>query len=386
MAYRPFLSHKRQDAPALDHLKRELRFRGAGSWQDLDDLRLGQRVTAAFRRAIGRETGGFIWWGTRRSLDSRTICKLEVPAALRRQRFRRGAYPVVPLFVDLSPSDDQVRIREAFGQRRGKALCDLNGIVREKDEEISDFAARSARRYVKDLIRDHSGQPLRIAVTGGREPAADYDLVLDWREVLDSQGRLMHSDDLSRLVETLADIRTAAQSQSALPQITVEPHLRLPLAAIVGWEWNRVRPIRLSVLQTSVSGSLVVEDLEVGTSGLPEAEELAGEGLGPFVVALSVGKTLEQALPRYMNEVDSRGGIHLHLNGPLQAADICKAAHWVVHRLASLCGAGIPKHLLLLGPASLAVRIGASANGTGKTVIPFWDGDSGYGPAIVIGS
>jgi hypothetical protein len=129
----------------------------------------------------------------------------------------------------------------------------------------------------------------------------------------------------------------------------------------------------------------MVEDLEVSTSELPEPEERFGEGSGPFVVALSVGKTLEQAMPRYMDEVSSRGGVHLHLDGPLQAEGICRAAQWVVHQLASLCGAGIPKHLLLLGPASLAVRIGASANGTGKTVIPFWDGDGGYGPAIEIG-
>jgi hypothetical protein len=33
----------------------------------------------------------------------------------------------------------------------------------------------------------------------------------------------------------------------------------------------------------------------------------------------------------------------------------------------------------MLAPASLAVWIGAKAHGTGKTWIPFWDGDKAIG-------
>jgi hypothetical protein len=36
------------------------------------------------------------------------------------------------------------------------------------------------------------------------------------------------------LRETLSDIRFAAQGRAGVPRITVEPHLRLPLAALVG--------------------------------------------------------------------------------------------------------------------------------------------------------
>jgi hypothetical protein len=31
------------------------------------------------------------------------------------------------------------------------------------------------------------------------------------------------------------------------------------------------------------------------------------------------------------------------------------------------------------------VRIGAAANGTGKTFVPFWDGAAGYQSGVVIG-
>lgn len=75
----------------------------------------------------------------------------------------------------------------------------------------------------------------------------------------------------------------------------------------------------------------------------------------------------------------------MHLDGPLDPAGICGAASWAIEQLSALNNRGIAKHLLLLGPVSLAVRIGASANGTGKTTIPSWDGGTGYGSSVVIG-
>lgn len=385
MGYRPFLSHKREDASGVKLLKHELRLRGAGSWQDVDDLRLGQRFTAAFRRAIGRETGGFIWWGTRLSLGSPTIRKIEVPTALQRHRLSRGAYPVVPLFVDISPGANADDIEKAFGKRRGGRLRGLNGLVRAKGENLGDFAARAARRYVEDMIRAHPGEELRVAITGGREPVADYDLVLDWRAMLDEHGRLHDSTALPLLVETLADIRAAAQRQGQIPRIVVETHLRLPLAVLVGWEWNRVRPIALQIVQVSTRGVMRIDDLDAEPHALPEPRELSFDGEGPHVVAVSVGKDLGETVTRYSASVRARAATHLHIDGMLDAQGICSAAQWTVDRLAALNAEGRTKHLLLLGPSSLAVRIGASANGTGKTTIPFWDGEADYGPAVVIG-
>jgi hypothetical protein len=257
--------------------------------------------------------------------------------------------------------------------------------VRRSGEGIAEFATLAARRYVKDLIREHQGEDLRIAITGGRELTGGYDLALDWRGMLDDSGRLRDSAGLPLLVETLSDIRFAAQSRAGVPQITVEPHLRLPLGVLVGWEWNRVWPIDLRVVQTSATGSMVVGDLAHKTHALPTPRELSFDGDGPHVVALSVGKNLGDTISRYAVGINARGATHLHLDGSLDAAGICGIANWTIEQLASLNSRAISKHLLLLGPVSLAVRIGASANGTGRTTIPFWDGGTDYGPSVVIG-
>lgn len=384
MPYRPFLCHKREDATELQELKRELCLRGAGGWQDVDDLRLGQRVDASLRRAIGRETGGFVWYGTRASLSSRTICRLEIPTALRRAR-RGDGYPFVPVFVDLSPTRDEDDLRRAFGRRRARAVNDLNGVVRDHGENLAALAARTARRYVRDLVRDHGDRELRVAITGGREPTIDHDLVLDWRALLDQDGRLVDQTVLPGLIETLADIRVAAQSVSAMPCLLVETHLRLPLAVLVGWEWNRVRPVRLTAVQRSLDGGMLVDDAGPARRSWPAVREFSLAGDGPHVVAVSVGKDLGDAVGRYADGCGARAATHLHVDGKLDPEGVRGLSGWVIEHLATLNGRGVAKHLLLLGPSSLAVCIGAAANGTGRTSVPFWDGDKGYGPTIVIG-
>ena len=69
----------------------------------------------------------------------------------------------------------------------------------------------------------------------------------------------------------------------------------------------------------------------------------------------------------------------LEVNGGLDPAS------QIVSRLNTLHAIGTPKHLLLRGPASLATAIGLSANGTGPTYVPFYDGHDAYVGGLWIG-
>jgi hypothetical protein len=297
--------------------------RGAGGWQDAHDLRVGQRWKLAFKRAIGHETGGFIWYGTRKSLSSPTICRLEVPAALRRARRETdGAYPFVPLFVDLSPGRDADAIEVAFGRRRARQLTGLQGVCLGENASAAEFAKRAARRYVRDLVRAHKAPQLRVAITGGRPPTADHDLALDWRSQLDSDGRVAEGAVVPKLVQTLADIRDAAQSQTGCPHIVVEPHLRLPLAVLVGWEWNRVRPIKLTVMQPSSRGLMEVDDLTADPNRWPEPRRWKFDGQGPAVIAVSVGKDLGDSVRRYGSSRCGRSAPYPHVARRLSGAGV----------------------------------------------------------------
>jgi hypothetical protein len=185
------------------------------------------------------------------------------------------------------------------------------------------------------------------------------------------------------------DIREAAQDTATLPRIEVETHLKLPLAALVGWEWNRARQISLEVRQISPALQFTVHERSSAPVSLPEAKVSELGGPGPAVLAVSTVKPLAGAARRYAEKVKARRIIHLHLPGDADrvvgADEIVAASDWTVEQLSALNDEGIGKHLLILGPSSLAVWIGAKAHGTGRTVIPFWDGTTGYRSSIEIG-
>jgi hypothetical protein len=60
-------------------------------------------------------------------------------------------------------------------------------------------------------------------------------------------------------------------------------------------------------------------------------------------------------------------------------------ARRIVGQLESLSDGGHEKHLLLRGPVSLAMAVGAASNAIGRTTVPLWDGDSGYVDGLEIG-
>lgn len=113
------------------------------------------------------------------------------------------------------------------------------------------------------------------------------------------------------------------------------------------------------------------------------------DGTGPAVIALSTVNTLDGAARRYAERVNASRIICLHLPGNaervIDADEIAAASDWATKELGALNDEGLEKHLLMLAPASLATWVGAKAHGTGKTWIPFWDGDKGYRSGVEIG-
>jgi len=133
MRYRPFLSHKRQQANTVAYLKQQLCMRGGGGWKDTDDIPLGVDFVANCVASIEHATGGFIWWGTKDTLGSPIICQTELPTALERAK-RDLTYPVVPVLVDLKPGRDNAAIEAAVGSAYAKQLLSSDGILHYADE------------------------------------------------------------------------------------------------------------------------------------------------------------------------------------------------------------------------------------------------------------
>src|SRR4030043_986571 len=237
---KPFLSHKREDSKAVTKLRDVLKLYGAGGWKDTEDLRIGNSTEDGIRDAIHKQTGGFIWWGTRKVLESTVVNQVEIPAAFNRRK-AEPSYPIVPLFVDLDPGDmtDVRQINEAIGDF-GESLLACNGIVKSPHEALETFCQRAAKRYTHDAIEAHlkDAQEVRLEVRTLSEPDNDSDLTLDWRGLINPESRILAPNGLSRIVDALKTVREALQSIAHSPQIILDQDLPLPLAFLTGYEWR----------------------------------------------------------------------------------------------------------------------------------------------------
>jgi hypothetical protein len=387
MTIKPFLSHLREDAAAVARLRDALKIHGAGGWKDTEDLRVGDWTREAIRRAILEETGGLIWWGTRSALASRFINEVELPTAFERKA-REGLYPIVPVFVDVDPGrrSDREAIGAALGGL-GDQLLECNGLIRAGGESAEEFRRRVALQYVRDAVRAlavgrQTGEPVIVAMRALGELSGDHDLGFDWRSLIDPERRLLAPGAEPIIADALAGARDALQAAFASPRVVLDLDFPLPLAFLVGYEWRITTRLRLAVRQrTGGSFSIISGDGEANDPPEPQCRSVGGTG--PSVLALSCRDGFGDAALRYAHGIGAREVVTLHRAGILGPSELRALARAGADELRKLNNQGIDKHLLILGPAALAVFAGAAANATGPVSVPFWDGKTFVRPLVV---
>lgn len=381
MKIRPFLSHKREDQANVAALREALKVYGAGGYKDVEDLRLGVNTADELRFAIEELTGGFIWWGTHDALGSTWINELEIPNALARAT-TKPPYPIVPLFIDLSPGADGAAIRAALLTHTDDFLAH-NGVVFDGIEEAEVFRRRVARRYVRDAIAGLGAASLTIAFRALSEPDGAQDLTFDWRGLLDADRRVLVPGGLDLMIDALANTRDAAQARTSSPELRVEPDLPLPLAYLVGYEWRITTRLRLVVYQRTGSAfRWISADGSTAPIAAPVVDE-PGSSDGPTVVVASCGNGSPGATRRYADSVGARYLVTLHVDGLLDDRQIRGLARAAADELRAANDRGDEKHLLIVGPGILAILIGTAANACGAVVVPFWDGTTYVSPVTV---
>lgn len=379
MRIRPFLSHKREDQADVARLREALKIYGAGGYKDTEDLRLGVNTADELRVAINEVTGGFIWWGTWNALDSSWINELEIPNAIARAT-TKPPYPIVPLFINLSPGTDGAAIRAALRSHADDFLG-RNGVVFDGADGPDAFRHRVARRYVRDAISALGASPLTIAFRALSEPDGAHDLTFDWRGLLDPRRRVLASGALDSMIDALANARDAAQATTKSPQMRIDPDLPLPLAYLVGYEWRITTRVRLAVHQRTGSTFRWI-DADGSTAPIAPVVDEFGVS-GSTVIVVSCGNGAPNAARRYADAVRARRLATLHIDGLLDDGQIRGLARAAADELRAANDRGDEKHLLIVGPATLAVLTGAAANACGPVVVPFWDGMTYVSPVVI---
>ena len=380
MKIRPFLSHKRENALAVVRLKRTLQLYGAGGWKDTDDLRLGASTEEEIRSVIAHETGGFLWWGTRVALNSWMINNVEIPAAFDRAA-AEPLYPLVPVFLNLSPGRDRTAIVRGVGDC-AEGLLDRNGLVRGTSEPAEAFRRIVASRYVRDALRSLPEGRMSIAFRALSEPAGGHDLTFDWRPVFGARSRRLDADTLPILVDALSNAKAVLQAREASPQVMLDTDLPLPLGFLVGYEWRITSRVRLWVRQRTGSSYSWVE-ADGPTAAVPRAVVQRLGRDGPAVLAVSCGGPLDETALRYCDDQSASELVTLHVPGMLDHAQMRAVAREAAVLLRDLNDRGLVKHLLLRGPVALATMLGAASNASGPVEVPFWDGSRYVSPIAV---
>jgi hypothetical protein len=244
------------------------------------------------------------------------------------------------------------------------------------------FRQRVARRYVRDAIPGLGASPLTIAFRALSEPDGAHDLTFDWRGLLDPRRRVLASGALDSMIDALANARDAAQATTKSPELRIEPDLPLPLAYLVGYEWRITTRVRLAVHQrTGSTFRWISADGSTAPIAAPVVDELGASGV--TVIVVSCGNGAPRAARRYADSVGARHLIALHIDGLLDDGQIRGLARAAADELRAANDRGDEKHLLIIGPATLAVLIGAAANACGPVVVPFWDGTTYVSPVVI---
>jgi hypothetical protein len=382
MKTRPFLSHKRQDKSAVIALKNELCLSGAGGWRDLDDLPVGGPTLAGFDEAINHETGGFIWYGTKRAAGSTYINEVEIPRAVARKR-REPSYPLVPAFVD-QPHEVLPIVQPQLSAYDFQTFSDCNGEVRGRQTKAA-FHQHVAQRYVRTALRGLDQDSFRVAATAMGEPDGTHDFTLDWRAAVPQRARILAPGMEERLRESLVNLCEGFQPKAGFPEITVDLNLPLPLAMLMGYEWRVTTRLRLVARQRTHSGLIEVRGDGPVSGGWPNWTERSLGRQGPTVFAVATtNQPLGPSLDNYAYQHHAGRLISLHVPGRLDPAGIRGLARHVADEARAVGHGGSPRHLLLAGPVSLGLFIGAAWNANGPIVVPLWNGSS-YGSPITVG-
>lgn len=381
MRLRPFLSHSRDDADDVTGLKRLLCIYGTGGWRDLDDLRLGSASRESFEEAIRASTAGFIWYGTPSALSSSFINEVELPTAIARRR-EDPTFPLVPLFVELKPSDTAATLRDALGTSGRDLFLDANGVVRG-GRPYDEFHRHVARRYVEASLAAVDQETFSVACTAFTAPSGDHDLTFDWRALLDPDRRVLEDGCRDVLVDALRTVRDSVKSRTEFPRMVIDAHLPLPLATLIGYEWRTTTGLQITVRQRSQA---VILDVAAGGDAADPQSEWVNSGAGAdagdvVVVAVSTAEHPPGAsADRYARTVGARETLELHAPGPHDAPSLRGIARRTASKLRELALAGADKHLLITGPLALGVLLGAYSNANGAITMPFWNGTEYVSP------
>ena len=189
-----FLSYAREDTEAVKDIQLRLKVRGVRCWRDVDDMPVGSHTESEIVRAIEHDADAIALFLTPSFLQSDFIWRVEVPAALRRQK-DDPHFHIVPILLGVSFAE----VRKFCYNRNLTDVSGFNGLslsgngVVLTPEEENKIRNEAARRILQSAFAlrlrrsnaDRAYEPTLFLRTFVFASLADIlDLTLDWLQLV----------------------------------------------------------------------------------------------------------------------------------------------------------------------------------------------------------
>jgi hypothetical protein len=125
-----FISYKNpENGLEARALARALARSGVRPWQDASDLAIGRRIKSEIEGAIRNQCRGGLVWLSREAIASAFIKEVELPEML--SRAEGGDFPLVPIFVEMTPPEADTLVGDA-----GLKLSSYKGVIIRPDQDL----------------------------------------------------------------------------------------------------------------------------------------------------------------------------------------------------------------------------------------------------------
>ncbi len=375
-----FLSYASDHLEEVATLAEELRARGVRTWQDVSQIRSGEKVEAEIRMGLER-ADGCVWYVTERALESEWVRRLEVPLAIE----RRAPFKKIPVFRSFeSFTNAGEASRAAFGVN----LTEWNGYLADGSEEclarvargvLSSFFFRDGDERSRDLIN--------LGLHARSYSPQDEEVTLDWTSLLGSGPG--DQETWSRIWRAVLDVRTALGEWTSCRRLHVSGKAHLTAGFAVGLAFPLTSGFSISVSQdreewdgTSRARHDFKVDVDWGT--------VTGD-----VVTVEVGasRAIFADVRRHLveNDLVPRARLQIYpAAGPsrssLEASQVGTLARDVTEHLNRVRAEVVPSRVLFFFacPLALAVLVGTQVNAAGASVECLEFDEGAYRPALSV--
>ncbi|MEP7379136.1 MAG: SAVED domain-containing protein [Chloroflexota bacterium] len=357
-----FLSHQHNARPQVMDLEAAMRRRGLASWRDRKSLALGDETEAMVRRAINKETSGFILFGSKHLARSDFVWRKEWRWANDRRERELGAglpspYRISPLFVEPVTPD----MLGAFALAHEQSPDDIrNGETLAGAEADRDRVARQLlAAAVADQTQSQSGSIRIHLTTFATLDPVDADILVDWRP--ETEASETRWDELLSARDDLRDVLRVAGHP-----IEVDAQARLPAAFCFGQAFPLVARIPVTAIHRNGDRWAMAPDPDLTLISASE-ERLEGDpSLAAVEVSLARDVSDRASAARATSGLKFGRRLKIGFAPGVDKVDHCVAAAAAAHfgrELRRLGDEGVREaHLWLAAPAALAVLLGASVN------------------------